>query len=106
MIKPTPKKVTLGSESKHFVLEDGVSNGSSVSVTFDIPKDMPKKELVTWMYSEKERLDLFVLSAEVLKGALSKDLYAVRKAVIKENYDRLLHRQSEEDLPISTETDE
>ena len=106
MIKPTPKKVTLGSESKHFALDDGMSNGSSVSITFDIPKDMLNKDLVTWMYSEKEKLDLFVLSAEVLKGSLTKIAYAARKKVIKENYDRLLHRQSEDDLPISTETDE
>ena len=106
MIKPTPKKMTLGSESKHFALDEGMSNGSSVSITFDIPKDMPNKDLVTWMYSEKERLDLFVLSAEVLKGALSKNEYAVRKATIKTNYDRLLHRRSEEDLSVSNETDE
>jgi len=108
MTKLIPTKVTIGSEAKHFNLDDGVSNGSSVSMTFDIPEPSvtTRHDLNGWILAEKEKLDLFVLSAEVLKGALSKEDFARRRATIKANYDRVLHRLSEDDLPIASETDE
>jgi len=106
MTKLTPKSVTIGSEAKHFELDGGVSNGSSISITFDVPNTTSRKELAKWILTEKEKLDLFVLSAEVLKGALSKEHYAARKLLIKSNYDRALHRQSEDSIPIVAETDE
>ncbi|HEC60639.1 MAG TPA: hypothetical protein ENI27_00100 [bacterium] len=98
-----PKKITLGSEAKHFALDEGVSNGSSVSMTFDVPKGISKHDLVQWMYLEKEKLDLFVLSAEFLKGAVSTAEYTARKATIQMNYDRVLHRQRE--LPSQPKAD-
>jgi len=107
MTKLIPKSVTIGSEAKHFELDGGVSNGSSFSITFDIPDIIyERKELTLWMLAEKEKLDLLVLSAEVLKGALSKENYAARKLLIKSNYDQALHRLSDDNIPISTETDE
>ena len=106
MNKPSPKKITLGSEAKHFQLDDGMSNGSSVSMTFDIPDDLPNKDLVMWMYAEKEKLDLFVLSAEHLKGALGRDDYIRRKTQIKAAYDTLLHRRSDDEISVAAETDE
>jgi len=102
MTKLTPRSVTIGSEAKNFALDDGVSNGSSISITFDIPRDADRHELAISILSEKEKLDLFVLSAEYLKGALSSDEYARRKALIKANYDRCLHRQSSDDSPLET----
>jgi len=106
MTKLIPKSVTIGSEAKHFELDGGVSNGSSFSITFDIPEDTLRKELTQWILAEKEKLDLLVLSAEVLKGALSKENYAARKLLIKSNYDQALHRLSDDSIPIPTETDE
>jgi len=103
-----PKSVTISSEAKHFQLDGGVSNGSLFSITFDVPKPdvTSRKELAQWILAEKEKLDLLVLSAEVLKGALSKDEYARRRKLIKSNYDRALHRRSEDEIAIEAETDE
>lgn len=108
MTELIPKSVTISSEAKHFELDGGVSNGSSLSITFDVPKPdvTSRKDLTQWVLAEKEKLDLLVLSAEVLKGALSADEYARRKALIKSNYDRVLHRQSQDDIPVDKETDE
>jgi len=108
MTKLIPKSVTIGSEAKHFALDDGVSNGSSISITFDVPKPdiTTRKDLTQWILAEKEKLDLLVLSAEVLKGALSSDEYARRKTLIKANYDKALHRHSDDSIPIDKETDE
>jgi len=93
MEKPTQQKITLGSESKHFDLDGGRSDGSSISVTFSVPPSMSSKDLAKWTFEEKEKLDLFVLSAEYLKGSLNQQAYVSRKAGIKAQYDQLLHRQ-------------
>jgi len=93
METPTQQKITLGSESKHFDLDGGRSDGSSISVTFSIPPEMSSKDLARWTFEEKEKLDLFVLSAEYLKGSLKQPAYVARKASIKAQYDQLLHRQ-------------
>jgi len=99
MSKLLPKQVTIGSEAKHFHLDEGVSNGSSMAMTFDIDfegSELSRHDLNLLILTEKERLDLLVLSAEVLKGSLSPDEYKRRKAMIKKNYDRALHRPQEE----------
>lgn len=91
-LKLIAKQVTVGSEAKFFGLDRGASDGSSVSITFEIPEGMDEKELKRAMLVEKERLDMFVLVAERIKESMPDNVFQQRKAALKSQYDKLLGR--------------
>lgn len=95
--KLKPRTVTLGSEAKFFGLDKGESNGSSASITFEIPDGMTDADLKRAMLLEKERLDIFTLITERLKGSLSQELFEARRANIKNGYDKVLKRNKPEE---------
>ena len=87
-----PGKVQLTSSLKFFGLDAGSSDGTEISIEFDVPAGMDRKTLRRAMLEEQERLDNLALYAQRLKGAVKDGLFHRRRAVIKENYDKLLGR--------------
>lgn len=94
--KLTPKTVQIGSELKFFGLDRGASDGSSVSITFDIPEGVDDKEMRKLILTEKEKLDKLVLYCEQIKGSVDESVFKQRKAAITTAYDKLLGRTKAE----------
>lgn len=84
-----PKQVTVSSEAKFFGLDRGASDSSGLSVTYDIPEGLSKKELEQLIWSEKERLDLMVLVSERVKESITEAAFAGRVARMKVQYAKL-----------------
>lgn len=89
------QRVTLSSELKFFGLDRGATDGSAVTIEFEISGgyelEWPgvKKELL----EEKEKLDLMVLGMEYAKGSCTHATFSDRKARIKKAYDLALKRE-------------
>jgi hypothetical protein len=98
--KLIPKRVTVESSLKPFRSTDlgGASDGTSMSIEFEVPDGMDGRELRKAILSEKEHLDLLVLASERMKGAVSHELYQSRKKMLKASYDTALGRTQGEDL--------
>jgi len=87
-----PRTITVESNLKLFGLEQGRSEGSSVSIAFEVPEDMDEKELQRSMYLEKEGLDQAVLVMERVKGSLNDGMHKQSRDRIKLAYDKILKR--------------
>lgn len=91
----TPTQITLNSGLKNFGLDKGASEASEASVTFTVnPPEggVNRVDLKKAMLLEQQRLDLFVLAAQRLKGAINDDAYRHHREIIKSNYELALGR--------------
>jgi len=84
-----PTKITIGAEFKNFGLENGKSIASSASIEFSIPEGMQREELLKRSLEEREKLELMLLLAQVVKGAITNDFYKETKASIKAGYEKI-----------------
>lgn len=73
---------------KFFGLEAGRSSGSEASITFDCD-GMSEEEVRRAILTEKERLDVLVLTMEYATGGVSSDGYTKIKERVKGAYERL-----------------
>lgn len=88
-----PVRVTLESSLKLFGLQQGSSEGSLIQMTFEIPEGFENNgQLLRLMLREKEKLDLFCLSAERLRGTLTSEEYQRRRALILQSYASVLDK--------------
>jgi len=87
-----PRKVTIESSIKFFGLDIGRSEGSTLSVEFDIPEGMDPKEFKRAYFTEKEQLDLAALAMEKARGSVKDSAYTNSRQRIKQSYDRILGR--------------
>jgi len=90
----TPKSVTLSSEAKFFDRDRGSSDGSMISMTFTVPEDVTRIDLRALILKEKEKLDLFVLYSEKIKGTVSDIIFRDRRDLIRQHYNTLLGRKN------------
>lgn len=86
----TPKNVRLESSLKYFGLEKGSSEGTTISIEYGVPEGITRKDLTILMLAENERLDLFCLLTERLRGALTDADYTTRRDALKAKYKTLL----------------
>jgi hypothetical protein len=93
-----PRQITVGSDFKAFTKSDpiGLSDGSSVSITFDVDPNLNDVELSRLVFIEKEKLDLATLTMEYAKGSITDTLFQHRKARIRGTYDKILKRGPEQ----------
>lgn len=97
MSKLKPKEITVESSVKFFELDRGMSSGSMLSITYEIPEGMDQEQLKIARLKEKERLDLTLLSMEVARGGMSVENFISRKNAVKKNYNKLLKRETDEE---------
>lgn len=86
----SPRSVTISSELKTFSKERGGTDGSFVSVSYDVPEGTKHGDLAALTLREKRSLDLLVLHMERMKGVLSDEFYSARVDAIRKNYDNAL----------------
>lgn len=91
-----PRTVTIESNLKAFGLDKGISDGTTVSVTYDVPPDTTRPEFTRLVLEEKERLDKLALYMEHAKGSVENDFLSRRKAQIERGYDKLLKRTADD----------
>lgn len=96
-MKLTPRSITISSELKFFGLDRGASEGTNLSVTFDIPEGVEGQLLKQLMLREKKSLDLLALACEHIKGSIGAEGYANRKALIERGYAPLLGKSEKEE---------
>ena len=84
-----PTSITIESSGKFFGLEKGVSTGTLIATTFDVPEGTTADELKVARLEEKERLDLLVLTMEVARGSMTVEEYKGRRSVVQENYAKI-----------------
>jgi len=89
-----PRKVTIESSIKFFGLDIGRSEGSTVSVEFDLPEGMDSKEFRRAYFTEKEQLDLTTLAMEKARGSVKDSAYVNSRQRIKQSYDKILGRST------------
>lgn len=94
-----PKQVTVTSEVKFFGLDRGASDGSGLTVTFDIPPGISRKDLERMIWVEKERLDLQVLIAERVKESITEENFKHRVERMKATYAKLVGREVPAPVP-------
>lgn len=82
-------EVWVESSFKAFGLDRGKSSGSTVSVKFAIPSDVEGLELRLQVLEEKKRLDLLVLSMEMLRGGISNKDYQETKSAVTATYEKI-----------------
>lgn len=97
MSRLQPKSITLESSLKFFGLDSGRSDGSSTSITFEIPPDMSSGEFRKALLEEKEQLDLLVATMELAKGTFARSKYENYKSGLRATYDKLLKRNGNEE---------
>lgn len=81
------------SSLKVFSLDRGSSDGSTISITFDVPPGMQRNDLNRALLEEKEKLDMLVLHMERLKGTISPDFFGTRADQIKAAYATIPKRE-------------
>lgn len=74
MSKLVPKQVTITSVFKAYGFRDGLSSGSEISMTYEIPDGMP--DLAKEIKMKKLVLDSLVLRAEWVRGSIPEEVYA------------------------------
>lgn len=89
-----PRSVTLGAELKFFSLEKGATDGTQLSVTFDVPPDVTLHDFKIMCHEQQRDLALYVLTSERLKGSLTSELYATRKNTIVKNYEKITEQEA------------
>jgi len=98
LLKPkilSPTSIWIQSEVKFFTLnrgsdDPGTTDGSAVSITFEVAEGTSMHDLRVAMFDEKRRLDLAVLSMERMKGVVPNNVYNLRAEAIKKNYDNAM----------------
>lgn len=88
-----PRSITLESTFKVFSLDKGASDGSTLTMAFDVPPEMSPQELRKALLTEKERMDLLVLTMERAKGVVPDSVWVARKNRLKATYDQILKRE-------------
>jgi len=88
-----PRKVVLGSSIKFFGLDIGRSDGTEISVEFEVPDGIDGKELKKAMLLEKENLDNLVLIMENAKGTMKESFWKTSRQRLKDAYDSMLGRK-------------
>lgn len=99
-----PTRITIESTLKIFSLDKGASDGSTLTIEFNLPEGALSADLSVKraILEEKEVIDLLVLTMEKAKGVMSDALFLARKAMLKKSYDALLRRSPDvADSPIS-----
>jgi hypothetical protein len=69
-----PKQVTVSSSFKAFGFREGLSTGSDISVTFDIPSGYSGSAVRAEIAKQKFALDSMVIAMEAAKGTIPKEL--------------------------------
>lgn len=90
-----PKSVRIEATLKYFGLDKGSSEGTAVSIEYLIPEGISRNELTKLMLTENERLDVFCLLSERLRGSLSDVDYKNRRDTLKLKYESLLGKVTE-----------
>lgn len=83
-----PKSITIEGNFKPFNKGDpmGVSDGTSISITYEIPDGISRKDLNRMVLEEKRHIDLMCLVAERMKGSVPDSIFNARKAQILSAY--------------------
>ena len=84
-----PIKVGISAEFKYFGLDTGKSISSAATMEFSVDEGMERDELLKRMLEEREKLELQLLLASVVKGAISHEYYKETKATIKTGYEKI-----------------
>jgi len=103
-VKLKRTSVSLGSSLKFFSKERGVSSGSEITISYELPPDTSDLDFNLILTREKERLDLLVLGAEFVRSSISQDDFATRKLAIKRTYEKIradLQSNSEQSNGVS-----
>lgn len=83
-----PKSVTINSSFKAYGFRDGLSGGTDISVTFDVPEHWTMAEVRKEIIRQKFSLDTMAMRAELGKGlmplSLFEELYARAKKFSEE----------------------
>lgn len=87
-----PTSFKLESSLKAFGLDKGFSDGSAVEFTYNVPPGLDRRDFMTLLWTEKERLDRMVLRMELAKGSITKQQYDARIGTLTGVYDKLLGR--------------
>lgn len=83
-MKLIPRSVTVGAAIKSFGLMDGVSAGSDMSMTLDIPEGMSATELEAELVRVETFIQHRVLEVEAAKGIFPQHiLTAVRTRILE-----------------------
>lgn len=87
-----PRRVTVGTSFKSWGGEpsSGTSEGTDLSIEFDVPDGIQGKELKLALLLEKMELDQLALVAERAKGTITNDFFARRRDLLKANYGKIL----------------
>lgn len=86
-----PKSVTVTSQFKAFGFREGLSSGSELSVTYEVPDGMSDIELRKEMVKKKFVLESMVLRAELGKGMIPVELYEEVHARTRKASEELIH---------------
>lgn len=81
----------------------GVSDGSSFSVEYDVPDGIDLKTFRRLCLEQKQVLDQMALITERLKDAIGDEFYKLRMGKMKQNYDRVLGRLKDDGAGNTTE---
>lgn len=70
-----PKSVTVNSSFKAYGFRDGLSGGSDISVTFDIPEGYSMADVRKEIIRQKFNLDVLAMRSELGKGLMPLPLF-------------------------------
>ena len=85
------KEVTINSSLKAFGFRDGISSGSEISITLDVPSDMTELELKKEIVRKKFTLDTMVARSEMGKGMIPKESYTEICTRAKKTSEEIIH---------------
>ena len=87
-----PKTVTVNGSFKAYGLVDGISSGSDVGVTLDVPEGLTRKELDQKVLEWELWANRHALAAEMLKGFVSKETGQVFMQKLVGNFEKGLEK--------------
>jgi hypothetical protein len=89
-----PRTVTVESNLKLFELQNGMSSGTTLAMTFDIPEGMDRAMLRQRMLEEKEVLNRLAGVMEVASGAFERTRFESWRKRMTKLFDQILKRSS------------
>lgn len=69
------RSVTISGSFKAYGMRDGLSSGTDISITFDVPDGMPMVEVKKEIVRQKFMVDSMCLKAEMGKGMIPSELF-------------------------------
>jgi len=92
-----PRSVTVESNLKLFELQNGMSSGTTLAMTFDVPQGMDRPMLRQRMLEEKEILNRLAGVMEVASGAFERSRFEAWRNRMTALFDKILKRSSSSD---------